>query len=215
MRGEVLSVDGPSGSGLISGDDGVRYRFTRQSMIAAELPAAGDQVDFVVQGDLAAHMVVLRAHIEPNPAGWGNDQRSAPTPSLSPWGYFIRCCTRAYFEGEGRARRTEYWSFQLIHAAVLFVLAVIGILTAVALTPGGQTDDSSGVAIVAVMGLWCLLALYFFIPTITALIRRLHDMGQSGAWVLLLFVPFGGFALFVMSLMPSQPGPNRYGAYPN
>ena len=36
MRGEILSYDDVSGTGLISGDDSIRYGFTRADVQAAE-----------------------------------------------------------------------------------------------------------------------------------------------------------------------------------
>jgi hypothetical protein len=46
-------------------------------------------------------------------------------------------------------------------------------------------------------------------------IRRLHDVGRSGWWVLIGFVPVvGGFALLVIAMFDSQPGANKYGAHP-
>jgi uncharacterized membrane protein YhaH (DUF805 family) len=54
-----------------------------------------------------------------------------------------------------------------------------------------------------------------FIPSIALGVRRLHDIGYSGWWLLIGFVPFvGGILLLVFALMDSQPGTNRYGPNP-
>jgi uncharacterized membrane protein YhaH (DUF805 family) len=59
-----------------------------------------------------------------------------------------------------------------------------------------------------------LVALALLPPALTVTIRRLHDIGLSGFFVLLHLVPYiGSLALFVMSLIPSQKYPNRYGPY--
>ena len=62
------------------------------------------------------------------------------------------------------------------------------------------------------MGLITVM-LVLLIPLLSQQIRRLHDIGASGWWVLLaFFVPYVGWLiLFVMSLLPSQPHPNKYG----
>ena len=45
--------------------------------------------------------------------------------------------------------------------------------------------------------------------------RRLHDIGMSGWWQLLLFVPYlGELALFICTLLPGTEGENRFGEQP-
>lgn len=43
--------------------------------------------------------------------------------------------------------------------------------------------------------------------------RRLHDLGWSGWWSILSFIPFGSLVLFILFLSPSKPD-NKYGAEP-
>jgi uncharacterized membrane protein YhaH (DUF805 family) len=52
----------------------------------------------------------------------------------------------------------------------------------------------------------------FAIPSLAVLGRRLHDIGWSAWWILLIFVPFsiGSLILFVACLMPSQELANQY-----
>ncbi len=59
-----------------------------------------------------------------------------------------------------------------------------------------------------------LLSLVVFIPMITVFVRRLHDVGRSGWWWLIAFVPFGGLVLLVFLLLDSTPGPNHWGPPP-
>lgn len=43
------------------------------------------------------------------------------------------------------------------------------------------------------------------LPTVLSLtVRRLHDAGFSGFWLVLLIIPLGGLALVVMHIMPSE-----------
>jgi uncharacterized membrane protein YhaH (DUF805 family) len=42
-------------------------------------------------------------------------------------------------------------------------------------------------------------------------VRRLHDIGRSGYWLLIWLVPFGGIVVFVFTMVESTPGPNRFG----
>ena len=58
-----------------------------------------------------------------------------------------------------------------------------------------------------------LVVVVFSIPLLSQQIRRLHDGGFSGWWVAAaLLVPYiGVFIVLIMSLLPSQPHPNKYG----
>lgn len=201
MRGEILSYDTTTGEGLISGDDLQRYVFT--STAAGLEP--GRRVDFVVQDDRALSLMVLRDGPLP-PAVY------PPEPDLGLWGYFVRCVTERYIDGNGRARRKEYWSFALFQFLFLMlaIMPVIGLAIADA-----ETDYDMQVWGVA----WiCVVALVYFalvIPGVAVTIRRFHDVGLSGWLVLIGLIPYvGGLFIFIVSLLPSQPGVNVHGAPP-
>lgn len=53
-----------------------------------------------------------------------------------------------------------------------------------------------------------------FIPSLSVTVRRLHDTGRSGWWLLALLIPFGGIIIFVFSCLDSHPGDNRFGPNP-
>jgi len=53
------------------------------------------------------------------------------------------------------------------------------------------------------------------VPSLAVSVRRLHDTGRSGFWLLLAFVPLiGGLVLLVFEALDSQPGDNQYGPNP-
>lgn len=53
------------------------------------------------------------------------------------------------------------------------------------------------------------------IPTLACGVRRLHDTGKSGAFILFGLIPFvGGIILLVFFVMDSAPGDNQYGPNP-
>jgi uncharacterized membrane protein YhaH (DUF805 family) len=117
---------------------------------------------------------------------------------------------RKYADFSGRARRTEYWMFTLFNFLVYIVLMVL-LAAAVFLT--GQSSGNGGAIFLIVVPLW-LYALATLIPGLAVSVRRLHDTGRSGWWMLLAFVPFGGIVILVFHCMDSQPGPNLYGPNP-
>ena len=97
---------------------------------------------------------------------------------------------------DGRSRRMEFWMFVLaVHAAciMLFVLEM---------------------TLYGVPFLTFFIALGSFLPACSVAIRRLHDIGWSGWWVLLSLTGVGSFVLLVLFLQDSRPGYNVYGPSP-
>ncbi len=104
---------------------------------------------------------------------------------------------RNYAVFSGRARRTEYWMFALFN----FIIAMaLGIAEAVLGGPG-------------FIGI--LYGLAVLIPALAVSVRRLHDTGRSGLWLLIGLIPLIGFiVLLVFMVQDSDPGQNQYGMNP-
>lgn len=134
-----------------------------------------------------------------------------------------RTCLRKYAGFTGRARRAEFWWFELaalLISAVLVVPAVVLFLIGVA---GASTSDSGeitaggGTAVIVAFilyGLAGLVSLALTLPIIAATARRLHDTDRSGWWCLLTLVPAGGIVVLVFCALDGTPGPNRFGPSP-
>ena len=77
-------------------------------------------------------------------------------------------------------------------------------------------DDTHTFARVQYGGWITLVAvLILAIPTLAVTVRRLHDAGSSGWWVLMYFICcLGALALYIMCLRGSQSGANKYGPPP-
>jgi uncharacterized membrane protein YhaH (DUF805 family) len=123
-------------------------------------------------------------------------------PNVGPLGYWTGCY-RKYATFTGRARRAEYWWYTLFNVIIYAALITVGILI-------GNSDGSATVVGVLV-GVYILAVL---LPTLAVTTRRLHDAGLSGWWQLIGFVPLGGIVVFIMTLLDSNPGTNRYGPDP-
>ncbi|MCB0649383.1 MAG: DUF805 domain-containing protein [Saprospiraceae bacterium] len=120
--------------------------------------------------------------------------------------YFKMCVTKKYSDFTGRARRSEYWNFVLI--SILPVIIIYG-LFAVSLALGSTTLSY------IFMALYIICALALLVPSLAALVRRLHDTGRSGWWYFIGFVPIvGAIALLVFLVQDSQPGTNQWGPNP-
>ena len=104
---------------------------------------------------------------------------------------------------DGRARRKEYWVFLLINILVSVVLIAIDNLI-------GTFSPQVGVGLL--QGLYSLAVL---IPSLAVTVRRLHDTGRTGWWILISLVPvIGGIILLVFMALDSEPGTNEYGPNP-
>ena len=111
--------------------------------------------------------------------------------------WFIDVVKNKYAVFSGRARRKEYWMFVLFY----FLIAIaIGIIDKVI---GGQ----------GVLGV--LFGLAMLLPGLGVTVRRLHDTGRTGWWVLIVLFPLiGPIALLVLMALEGHPGSNEYGENP-
>ena len=113
------------------------------------------------------------------------------------YSWFLDCVTKKYAEFNGRARRKEYWLFTLVYI-LLIVLAVI-IMSIIPFL---------GMIIYAAAGLGLLL------PSLAVAVRRLHDVGKSGWFLLLALVPIISLYLLYLFIQDGTPGANQYGPNP-
>jgi uncharacterized membrane protein YhaH (DUF805 family) len=66
------------------------------------------------------------------------------------------------------------------------------------------------------INLYYLFVLAVIIPTLSVSIRRLHDIGKTGWWYLIVVVPLlGALVVLYFFVQPSQPGSNQYGSSPS
>ena len=109
-----------------------------------------------------------------------------------------------YATFKGRARRSEYWFIQLF---LIITNVAVGAIDLVLMN--GDVDRfiaNGGGGIVGLV--WILVTI---VPALAVLVRRLHDTGKSGWWVLMGFVPFAGaIVLFVFTVLDSTPAENKY-----
>ena len=111
---------------------------------------------------------------------------------------------RKYAAFNGRARRSEYWWFQLFISLISLML-----LLAHAATVGFASAMS------APTGPGNIFTLAILVPVIAVSVRRLHDIDRSGWWLLLLLVPvIGAIVLLFWHCQHGTVGENRYGMDP-
>lgn len=124
------------------------------------------------------------------------------------FGEAVKSFWSKYATFKGRSRRSEYWFIQLF--LVLTNLAVAAIDLALMNGDVERFIANGGGGIVGLV--WILVTI---VPALAVLVRRLHDTGKSGWWVLIGLVPFvGTVVLFVFSVLNSDEGENRFGVSP-
>ena len=127
----------------------------------ADWKRAGDIAELNVRGSGAPPLPQMR---DGAPA-----YRGTPMPDESNTGV-----ARLWFGFSGRANRAKYWLVAAINVAIMTVLTVVAIV--------GNAPALWIVFIIAILVL--------VVSSVAVSIRRLHDRGKSGWWVLVfIFVP--------------------------
>jgi len=123
--------------------------------------------------------------------------------------YFIDTIKNRYAKFDGRATRSEYWYFILFYFIFSIIAATLDSLVINPMLGASSTEAGQGGI------LQMLFALGLLIPSIALGIRRFHDIGKSGWWMLIGFIPILGLlALIYFYVQDSQSGSNLYGENP-
>ncbi|MFC4036446.1 DUF805 domain-containing protein [Streptomyces polygonati] len=103
---------------------------------------------------------------------------------------------KKYAVFSGRARRQEYWMYFLFNCIAIAVLFVIGLVIHTQIP-------------------YLIYALGVILPSLGVSVRRLHDTGKSGWFILLGIIPLvGGIILLVFTCLEGDAGDNAYGPNP-
>lgn len=143
-----------------------------------------------------------------------------------------------YFDFSGRSRRLEYWSFNLFGFMVYGFSAVLMYMGGLRFDERDEVEagpfDAKMSAVDAAAGdvdatfwfgliIFALFAIFSFIPSLAVTVRRLHDRGRSGFWLIgyavVGLIPVLGLLsslLFLVDMLRSgTAGSNRFGTDPH
>ncbi|MDO5401023.1 MAG: DUF805 domain-containing protein [Eubacteriales bacterium] len=111
-------------------------------------------------------------------------------PAARPVGFLdaIRLYFTHYADFSTRSCRSEYW--------YVFLFSFLAASLIIALLPVAQP-------------IWMLATL---IPGLALYVRRLHDTGRSGWWVLIVLVPLVGWIVALVQVCGASDGPNQWGS---
>jgi len=106
---------------------------------------------------------------------------------------------------KGRSDRSEFLQF------LLLALTLAMVVTCAWGAGWGLADGLRGLPPRSPMSPLPFIGLFLAVPTLSVVIRRLHDIGRSGWWLLLNLVPGGIAVLIVFVLQDGNPEANRFG----
>ena len=109
---------------------------------------------------------------------------------MSGFNYFVKVY-KAYANFDGRARRSEYWYFTLFY--YVFYIALMFM------------DSSIGSDLGVLTGIFALGSI---VPAIAVSVRRMHDVGKSGWYIL---IPIYNL---ILACTAGETGTNQYGPDP-
>ena len=99
--------------------------------------------------------------------------------------YFVEAITNNYINFSDETGRKSFWMYTLYY----FIFLIFSIAASASFRS---------------MLPWTLYNLAIFLPDLGIKVRRLHDVGKSGWWFLIAFVPFGAFYLLYLWAQPSE-----------
>ena len=117
--------------------------------------------------------------------------------------HYLNAVQNNYVNFSGRARRSEYWYFILCYY-------IISILAVVLDNTLGLANDLTGYGFITLA-----VMLGHILPSLSLVVRRLHDVGKSGWFYFIALIPIiGGIWLLVLFCTEGTRGENKYGVDP-
>nr|ELR5042222.1 DUF805 domain-containing protein [Providencia stuartii]ELR5082320.1 DUF805 domain-containing protein [Providencia stuartii] len=203
MKGLILDYSIQENKGAINTDNGERYYFTGADWRESQLPKKGDVIDFEVdiENEKNAKMVYLALNDNrqvnrinlgyvgkpSNPVDYEAQERFSVvewfTKTLRDFGYF-----------NGRSRRKEYWIFTLVLIGMFIITLII--------------DN----AIFGTLALTYILGIVTLVPSLALIVRRLHDINQSGWFAIISFIPMVNWVfIIIIGCIETQQENNQWG----
>ena len=149
-----------------------------------------------------------------------------PDPNLNqPWygiGFWsaVKRVFAKYATFTGRASRGEFWWFYLFNGIISFAVVILILIGGINwayldyytgynpyYNPYGFINGFGSF----LYGLDMLYGLAVLVPTLAVAVRRLHDIGKSGAWWCVIFIPIAGPIWWIILMAtPTYPGATQW-----
>lgn len=131
------------------------------------------------------------------------DKRSEPQSKIT-FTHAIKTCFSKYASFKGRAGLREYWFFILFYFLVCMVLFVLSFVF---------IGLGLNIGVAELLIIMVILCVPFYIPMLSVSVRRLHDVGMSGWWLILLYLPILGIVWLFYACKPGERFVNKYGEF--
>lgn len=95
------------------------------------------------------------------------------------------------FDFGGCSSRREFWLGVLPNAVIMLVLIGLLVYSLVGFSP---VINPFSITMIVVFALFCIVEL---LPSISLIFRRMHDIGKSGKYILVLFIPVVGYVWYI------------------
>ena len=121
--------------------------------------------------------------------------------------YYLEILTNKYADFKGRARRKEYWMWTLYYTIVLLFAMVLDNVLGLNFELLGQNLGYGW--------LYVTIGITHLIPGLGIVVRRLHDVGKSGWFYLIILIPLIGFIwILVLFCTEGDKKDNKWGSNP-
>ena len=119
-----------------------------------------------------------------------------------------------FFPKSNRVSRKPFWMAQIAYLVILAVATGICASLNQATEPGQFAVSGSALVVCALV--YGLSTVFVLASTVSVAVKRFHDRGKSGVWMLIMFVPVVGSLWYFVEtgFLAGTPGPNRFGPSP-
>ena len=108
--------------------------------------------------------------------------------------------TNKYAQFNGRANKTEFWQYILVYFLISIALSLLM-----------SIFINVGMLRMLFTLINAIVMLALLVPSLAVSVRRMHDIGKAGGWVLINLIPLIGLIWFiVLAVQDSKPGTNRF-----
>lgn len=108
----------------------------------------------------------------------------------------VKTVLNNYANFNDRSSRSEFWWWTLAYMIAYVAIYMVGSILGMGELLGG------------------VLALGLLVPNVAVAVRRFHDIGKSGWWVLIFIIPLIGFIALLYFFTKPSAGSNQYGEGP-
>ena len=129
--------------------------------------------------------------------------------------YFVECYTEHFADFSGRARRQEYWGTVLFNIPLTYAISLLRLSVRQDISNYGASGDLESMSHAGPVSILLLFILtVVFVPGLAVTVRRLHDTGRSGWWLLIGLIPILGLVILYWLCSDGSPEENEYGESP-